>query len=176
MFAQQHTQHQAVFSGQQRSGVNECLHPLSSSSLIWLPLHLSGPSSSWPSLIFTLLPSGNTQPTVTNLPGCRCADWYVGCRIASARRSEREGEGKQWREGEKEREQNTEYKAHPRQLFLQWRLCLSYSQHTHTHTTSALVQCLNLSLFVTTLYDQQLREKDTLRGRAGQTKRKMEKQ
>lgn len=42
---------------------------------------------------------------------------------------------------------------------------------THTHTTSALVQCLDLSLFVTTLYDQQLRGKDTLRGRAGQTKK-----
>ena len=42
----------------------------------------------------------------------------------------------------------------------------------HTHT-QPLHKCLslNLSLFATTLYDQQLREKDTLRGRAGQTKK-----
>ena len=46
-----------------------------------------------------------------------------------------------------------------------------YAQHTHTQPLLWCSVCLNLSLFATTLYDQQLREKDTLRGRAGQTKK-----
>lgn len=53
-----------------------------------------------------------------------------------------------------------------------------YFSHTHNTYTNTHKQpphkcslCLHLSLFVTTLYDQQLREKDTLRGRAGQAKK-----
>lgn len=51
-------------------------------------------------------------------------------------------------------------------------ISIAHNPQTHTHK-QPLHKCLslNLSLFATTLYDQQLREKDTLRGRAGQTKK-----
>lgn len=62
------------------------------------------PPSFWPSLIFTLLPGGNTQPTATNLLGCQCV-WICMLDVVEC---EREGrvkgkvEGKQWRAKENE--------------------------------------------------------------------------
>lgn len=141
----QHTQRHAVTTklsspGSQdgRSWATGWLYRLSSSSLIWLPLHLSSPSSSWPSLIFTLLPSGNARPAATDLPGCVSVCGLVCWMSWSTSKTEWERRGGQTAKRERERKQNTEYKAHPQQLlFTPTFISIVGTTHKHNLCTSA---------------------------------------
>lgn len=102
----------------------------------WFGFPSTSPAPPLPDLLW-YLPSSPVAPPGPQPQTCLGdAVWISMLDVVEYERQDGVREGKQWRGRERDRKQNTEYKAHPRQLFLHQHLFLSHTTHKHTHTNN----------------------------------------